>query len=179
MFSFTRNAQSHRRPSATIELACTSDFSKYTSALAAAEAAEVGALGLSDSDVDASAQAPTTEVDATGVKDKAKIRIRLFTLRWSPVVVRSLCAGKPISGSWFGTGRRARQLGGLFARPPRNSASEESAELAHAGSSLKRFTKPRSMRSFQRQAQRPSAATKPHETIARCSPVASRLSERA
>ncbi|MFN0180306.1 MAG: hypothetical protein ACKVZ0_16010 [Gemmatimonadales bacterium] len=49
------------------------------SAVAAAEAAEVSALGLTDADVDASAQAPTIDVDPVGVKDKAKIRIRFFT----------------------------------------------------------------------------------------------------
>ena len=49
------------------------------SALAAAEAAEVTALGLTDRDVDASAQAPTIDVDPVGVKDKAKVRIRFFT----------------------------------------------------------------------------------------------------
>lgn len=49
------------------------------SAVAAAEAAEVSALGLTDSDVDASAQTPTVETDSNGVKDKGKVRFRLFT----------------------------------------------------------------------------------------------------
>lgn len=49
------------------------------SATAAVAAAEVTALGLTASDVDAAAQEPTINTNATGSRDKARIGIKLYT----------------------------------------------------------------------------------------------------